>query len=111
GISIGAGKIDEGCDQREIARSYGLLGSKLAACKVMVSNKRSRKAGVTLDDCMRLEVVEPAPILLPPLATPVQPSIIINVPAPVVQQVVPVITPVPLPDAVITPTRELIGIC
>lgn len=113
GVSIGGGKIDEGCDQREIARSYALLGSKLAACKVMVSNKRSQKAGVTLDDCMRLEVVTPAPVVPAPVPAPepVIPNIIINNgPAPA-QPVVPVIVPAPLPEAVITPTRELIGIC
>lgn len=108
GISLGGGKIDEGCDQREIARSYALLGSKLAACKVMVSNKRSLKAGVTLDDCMRLEVVTPTPVVAAPAPAPepVIPNIIINNRFP--EQVAPV---VPAPEVVATPSRELIGIC
>lgn len=52
GISFGGGKVDVGCDERELARSYALLGSKIAACKVLIANERSQKAGVTLEDCM-----------------------------------------------------------
>jgi hypothetical protein len=52
GVSFGGGKVDVGCDERELARSYALLGSKLAACKILVANERSQKAGVTLTDCM-----------------------------------------------------------
>lgn len=52
GASFGAGKIDQGCDERETARAFALLGSKLAACKVMVQGKEAKKAGVTMEDCM-----------------------------------------------------------
>lgn len=52
GISFGGNKIDTGCDERELARSYALLGAKTAACKILVSNEKSQKAGVTMTDCM-----------------------------------------------------------
>jgi hypothetical protein len=60
GISIGGGKVDTGCDERELARSYALLGSKIAACKILVANERSQKAGVTLEDCMGPVALAPA---------------------------------------------------
>ena len=87
GGSFGGNKIDEGCDARETARSYALLGSRIAACKVMIHTKQSRKAGVTLEDCMHT-IVLPAPVAT---ALPVvQPQpIIVNVPTPVVNIVLP----------------------
>jgi hypothetical protein len=110
GVSFGGGKVDAGCDAREMARYYALLGSRLAACKMMVNVKSSKKAGITLDDCMLQTVVEnppPAPVVIPP--APQVPNIVINVPAPVIQQGAP--APAPIPDAVVTPTRFLVGIC
>jgi len=80
GLSFGGGKVDPGCDSREIARSYALLGSRLAACKVMVQIKRSKDAGVTLADCMAQApmAVDPASAPATP-ASPV-PQVAVNVP-------------------------------
>lgn len=54
GASFGGGKIDENCAILEAAKN---AQSKLAFCKVYVSNKYVKKAGVTLADCL----AEPAP--------------------------------------------------
>jgi hypothetical protein len=75
GGSFGGGKIDEGCDQRELARSFSGV-SKVAQCKILVNTKAAKKAGVTMVDCMGPEqvavpesvapvvVVTPAPLVL-----------------------------------------------
>jgi hypothetical protein len=86
GGSFGGNKIDEGCDARETARSYALLGSRIAACKVMIHTKQSRKAGVTLEDCMHT-IVPPVQVAALPVVQP-QP-IIVNPVAPVVNIVLP----------------------
>jgi hypothetical protein len=52
GLSLGAGKIDKGCEARETAAEFYSMGSRRAACKVMVALDASVKAGITLDDCM-----------------------------------------------------------
>ena len=59
GGSFGGGKVDQGCDSREQARVYMLMGSRLAACKVLVFNEKNQKLAkkhpeqaVTMDDCM-----------------------------------------------------------
>lgn len=49
GASFGGGKIDENCAILEAAKN---AQSKLAFCKVYVSNKYVKKAGVTLADCL-----------------------------------------------------------
>lgn len=53
GLSFGAGKIDEGCDARETARLLASIGSRTAACKLIVSTKAAKNAGVTLADCLK----------------------------------------------------------
>ena len=63
GISFGANKVDEGCDERQDALTFAAMGSRVAACKIMIANKRSRKAGVTLEDC--LGVVPVAVVTVP----------------------------------------------
>jgi len=111
GASFTGGKVDPGCDAREMARYYSLLGSKLAACKMMVNIKSSKKAGITLDDCMLQAVTEnppPAPVVIPAPQV-VVPNITINVPPIAVAAPVPVVERAP--DMVVTPTRVLVGIC
>jgi hypothetical protein len=109
GISGGGGKIDGGCDAREYARYYAeLLHSRVAACKMLVTQKRSKKAGVTFEDCMTVDA-QPAPVAAPPLP-PVeekQPTIIV---VPVQTAANPVAAPqVAVP---VTPVVEqLIGVC
>lgn len=56
GFSLGGGKVDEGCNAREDARSYMLMGSRTAACKIMITQKASKKAHITMEDCMAGEV-------------------------------------------------------
>ena len=63
GVSFGGSKVDAGCDERELARSYALLGSRLAACKILITSERSQKAGVTIDDCLG-----PVPVAAVPAA-------------------------------------------
>jgi hypothetical protein len=74
GGSFGGGKIDEGCDQRELARSFSGV-SKVAQCKILVNTKAAKKAGVTMLDCMG-----PAQEIVP---EPVAPVIVVT-PAPLV---------------------------
>jgi hypothetical protein len=90
GFSFGGGRIDENCAILETARSFALHGSDVAYCKVMVTTKASRKAGVTFDDCMVLRA-EPqaaqAPkepgtaAAVPPQIIVPAPQVTINVPA------------------------------
>jgi len=78
GISLGGGKIDGGCDAREYARFYKeMLGSRVAACKMLVTQKRSKKAGVTMADCLNAEAtpVVIAPAI--PAPAPTVPTIIV----------------------------------
>jgi hypothetical protein len=75
GGSFGGNKIDEGCDARETARAFALLGSRVAACKVMINTKQSKKAGVTMDDCLHV-VVTPAPVVQ---VTQPQPIVVVPV--------------------------------
>ena len=81
GISAGGGKIDEGCNDRETARAYMLMGARKAACKVMVYSKQNKKLGanaVTMEDCMyqdappQVAKEEPPVVAAPPaVVTPV----------------------------------------
>ena len=107
GFSINGGKIDENCAILETARSFDGAGERLAACKVKISNKYAKKAGVTLEDCMKasesvlLQQPIPAPVVPLQQPTPIivnLPSPVINViPAPVtIQQMPPAQTPAPL---------------
>lgn len=64
GGSFGGGKVDPGCDDRELARSFS-GPQTIASCKILVATKKAKKAGVTLDDCLnrvpRVSVVIPMP--------------------------------------------------
>ena len=59
GGSIGGGKIDVNCAILEVARNYDVAGERYAACKVKVSNKYSKAAGVTMEDCMKENMLIP----------------------------------------------------
>jgi hypothetical protein len=90
GLSFGGSKVDKNCALLETARSFDAVNERLAACKVKVSGEYAKKAGVTLADCMQIEMV-PAPHV--PVATvlaPVAPQVIVvqvPTPAPVSQAV------------------------
>ena len=100
GFSAGGGRIDENCAELEAARQAPSL---IARCKIYITNKYVKRAGVTLEDCLQIPqpaVVLPAPVLQP------QP-IIVNVP-PVVE---PPITvnfelPVPAPAVPVLPAPK-----
>lgn len=80
GFSVGAGKIDHNCEALEVARSFAEVQDYTAYCKVMLTNKYVKQAGVTMEDCLdRYEA--PAAIVEAPQA-PQAPSITVNVPAP-----------------------------
>jgi hypothetical protein len=87
GGSFSAGKIDKNCAILETARSFASMNARLAYCKTMLIDKYAKKAGITLEDCMR--VPPPAAVVSapPPAPQPVQPQVIV-VPAP---------QPVPVP--------------
>lgn len=72
GFSFGGGRIDDNCARLEVARSFDLAGERLAACKVKVSNKYAKEAGVTLEDCMLQQTVAapPAPVTVAPTPGP-----------------------------------------
>jgi hypothetical protein len=89
GGTFGASKVDTGCDDRENARTYALIGSRLAACKTLVYGKKNQKLAkkhpeqaVTVDDCMQQDeqqAVVAAPSV--PQPSPVAPvAITVNAP-------------------------------
>lgn len=96
GVSLSGGKVDENCAALETARSYALIGSKLAACKIITSTKASKKAGVTLADCMNEPTPPPATVLQNVVTSPQVPTVrdVQTIVVPVtVQPVVTVIAP------------------
>ena len=91
GGSFGAGKVDQGCDDRELARAFS-GPQTVASCKILLNTKKAKKAGITMEDCLNPKepiVVASMPELLP---VPAVPTTII-VPAPVVnvQPILPVL--------------------
>jgi hypothetical protein len=96
GASFGGGKIDTNCAILEAAR---LAPSLLARCKVYLSDKYVKAAGVTLDDCLADQALlavasipaEPAPAPVPAQQTIVLPApqVTINLPAPVLSTLAP----------------------
>jgi len=89
GISIGAGKIDEGCDDRETANSLRESGLMKAAdallCDTPAVRRLIKHGKLTLEECLTREKEEPEslPTAPAPIQQPITPSQII-VPAPAV---------------------------
>jgi hypothetical protein len=90
GGSFGGGKVDQGCDDRELARAFS-GPQTVASCKILIATKKAKKAGITLEDCLqgqRVEVVVkevPAPVVAPtiqPVAITVPVTIVNPLPAP-----------------------------
>jgi hypothetical protein len=101
GGSFGGGKIDPNCSILEAAR---LAPNLLSRCKVYISNKYVKAAGVTLEDCLEQE----APVAVVEAPQPIQasaPQVVVNippqpaviVPAPIVN----VIAEAPAPSVVV----------
>ena len=85
GLSMGGGKVDEGCAIRETARAFALGGSKLAYCKVLITSKEAKKAGVTLADCLAVPAVVPVPVAeVVPAPVPVPLAVIPELPVEII---------------------------
>jgi hypothetical protein len=108
GGSFGGGKIDGNCAILETAR---LAPSLLAKCKVYITDKYAKAAGVTLDDCMQQEIAalppvqvnDVVPTQVQPVVVNVQPAAPVVVPAPAVN----IIVPAPAPAVVVKPTVKV----
>ena len=79
GASFGGGKIDENCAELEAARQ---APNRLTRCEIFILNKYAKKGGVTLEQCLERDTV---PVgsdrVVVSAPAPVQPSIVVNVPA------------------------------
>src|SRR5271157_2964663 len=82
GFSASGGRIDENCAILETARNFDSVGERLAACKVKISNKYAKAAGVTLEDCMTVPLA-PVPVLPAPVPASQPTIIVVPQPAPV----------------------------
>ena len=87
GGSFGGGKIDGNCAILEASR---LAPNIIARCKVYISNKYVKAAGVTLEDCLTQPetVAPPIAVTETPASAPIvipAPQITVNIPAPIVQ--------------------------
>jgi hypothetical protein len=104
GVSFGGGKIDQNCAELEAARVGLAAGNRVVFCKVYLTNKYVKAAGVTMDDCVGTP--EPtAPIVVAPAPEPQLqmsvPNITVNIPAPQVTVIpAPVVPPAPSVAAV-----------
>src|SRR5271157_3325541 len=86
GGSFGAGKVDQGCDDRELARAFSGQQT-VASCKILLNTKKAKKAGITMEDC---------------LGKPLEPVVVtqyVEVPEPVAPVVIVEQAPLVLPQA------------
>jgi hypothetical protein len=99
GASFGGGKIDENCRALQTALH---APNRVTYCKIYINLQDSKKAGITMADCMAQDPQPVAEVVPPP--APVQPQIVV-VP---VQQSAPVAVPtvVPVVEEIIP-----VGIC
>jgi hypothetical protein len=104
GVSFGGGKIDANCAILETANH---APNRLARCKVYITDKYAKDAGVTLEDCMLMDDAPVVPVVEAPASAPVvapQPIVVnvqpVVVPAPVVN----IIAPAPAPSVVVRAT-------
>ena len=97
GGALGFSRIDQNCAALEASR---LAPSILARCKVFITVKYAKKAGVTLDDCLPKPVIVVAAPVAVVAPAPIQPSITINVP-PAIVTVIPSPVVAPAPSVVV----------
>lgn len=91
GGSFGGGKVDQGCDDRELARAFSGQQT-VASCKILLNTKKAKKAGITMEDCLgKTPEVSPTvqQVVIP---EPVAPVIIVEQ-APMVLPQAPVVLP------------------
>ena len=91
GASASGGKIDQGCDDRELARSFS-GPQTIASCKILVNSKKAKKAGITLADCLGVSQSVTTSQQVTTLEPPA--PVVVVVPAPLVT-ITPVVTVVP----------------
>lgn len=92
----GFSKTDKGCDSRQTAVIFHALGNDTAAAKLLCSTDASKRAKLTIDECLA--------IVRPPV-----PQIVVPAPAPAPQFniVLPSVpAPTPVPVAVLAPVVE-----
>jgi len=98
GGSFGGGGIDKNCAALSAAQNLFAMGSRLAACKVILTTKAAKTAGVTMNDCMYTDnvgnihagVIQP---VIPP--EPLQVNVYFPAAPPIVAPVVaPVVKPI-----------------
>jgi hypothetical protein len=95
GLSFGGGGIDKNCAALSTAQALYAVGSREGACRVIISTKSAKAAGVTLEMCLA-SLPKPAPVVVAPVE-PVAP-ILVPVPSP------PQIVYIPQPHTEITVT-------
>lgn len=102
--TLGIVLIDKGCDSRQTALNFYAIGNPAAAAQVLCSTDASKRAHLTLKECLTLlpPVVIASPALPP---APVQPQVIV-VPVPA-----PVATPAPAVPATLHPVITSLGVC
>lgn len=94
----GLSKTDKGCDSRQTAVIFHALGNDTAAAKLLCSTDASKRAKLTLKECLAI-VVPPVPqILIRENPAPSAPQVII-LPAPAVLQ--PLVSPLGPPAPVV----------
>ena len=59
GLSFGGGNIDKNCAALMTAQNLYAMGSRLAACKVIITTKAAKEGHVTMEDCMTVPMVAP----------------------------------------------------
>jgi outer membrane protein OmpA-like peptidoglycan-associated protein len=60
GVSLGGGKIDPNCRALETARN---APNRVTFCKIYITLKDSKAAGVTMEDCMGIDPQPAAPVV------------------------------------------------
>ena len=92
GASFGGGKIDQNCAALEASRQAPSL---IARCKIFLTTKYAKEAGVTMEDCMpplRVTVVTAPPVAVA-IPAPAPQPITVNVPVTIIPA--PVVAPAP----------------
>jgi hypothetical protein len=97
GGSFGGGGIDKNCAALATAQNLYAMGSHLAACKVIVTTKAAKDAGVTMEDCMTVPQRQAPVVIAPPAPLPAPEPVQVNVYFPA-QPVPVVVAPKPLGD-------------
>jgi hypothetical protein len=107
--TLGIATTDKGCDSRQTAVIFHGIGNDYAAAKILCSTSASKRAHLTLQEC--LNIVAPAPIVIPaPLPTPVPTVIVVPTPTPIAAVSPPTQVAVPQ-DAFTTTTLNEVGEC